>query len=359
VALDLKARVSLDGSGFSSGLNRLEGAVGSFAGRIGAAFSVGAIANFSKQIIDWGSEINDLSTRLGVSVTRVQELSFAAKQSGADINDIAQGLTKIQDAFETMKQGGTTGEKLLKAFQTLGVSIEELTTKKPAELLDSIGKNLESTGINSEKTAAMIDLFGKSGGKLIPVLTELNAKTKEFQGSGLGITKEDISTLDEAGDKLDKIWLRLKVIGSQSMIGLGKILNGDLFTEFFKDVRLEAGVSMGEWLLKQKQREYGKEDKPIPDNTFLPSTIPPYKYDDEEERTITEYNKARERVLSRMKPPGEGDSLISVGNFLGARGSLQSVTEREMIRQSSLQQQILDELRRMKGGSTGDISYSP
>lgn len=360
MGLDLKAKVSLDGSGFQAGLSGLDKAVGGFARNLAAAFSVGAVANFAKSVIDWGSQINDVSVRLGVSAMRAQELSFAAKQSGADINDIATGLTRLQDAYETMRNGGPAGEKIFNAFKTLGVGIDELATLKPDQLLDRIALSIEQTGATSEKTAAMLDLFGRSGGKLIAVLAELNQKTQEFKDAGLGISEEDIKLLDKAGDKLDKLLLKAKTIGAKAIVDPESFLPFASFTGLHM-------LNFSEWFQKKfgQAIDFGKlpfdKTKPntTPDYTGLPPSVPKYLGDDEEERNVEDYNKARTVVLRRMMAAPQGDSLSAIGNFLGARGGLQTIAERQL----NIQTMVLDELRNIRGvlskPQATDISVPP
>lgn len=368
MALDLKARITMDGAGFQRGLQTAESGVAALSKRIGALFTVGAVANFAKRIIDWGSEINDVATRLGVSIERAQELRFAATQSGADISDVATGLTKLADAFETMQQGGAQGEKLRKAFETLGVTITDLATKKPDELLESIANNLATTGVNSEKTAAMLDLFGKSGGKLIPVLTELNAKTKEFRESGLGLTTEDIKSLDEAGDFIDKFWLKFKVEGAKALIGWKELFKAALsggdhdlfamdFAEFWEG---RAELKAKELEFKMNQQARGKDKRRVPDYSLMITDK-----DRDDWRKSNQSRLAREQAIDRMaenmnRRAGDrvrGDELTAVGNFLGARGQLQSITDKHIVIQTDLLKRYLPYLytiaTRLGSGTTG------
>jgi hypothetical protein len=260
----------------------------------------------------------------------VQELGFAAKQSGGDLGDMALGLTRLQDALATMAGGGSAGEKILKAFTTLGVSVDDLRSKQPDQLLDSIATTLAATGVNSARTAAMLDLFGKAGGKLIPILTELNAKTKEFKEAGLGLTKDDISALDDAGDMLDKLGLKAKVIGSQAALGLkmlasaltnlgsGGILGGDsqiLEVLMGKD-RDSLGVHRAQAAFDKALRARGGDSRWVPGSPTGFGPTP--KKDDEEERNIAAGNASyeqRHRATAATAP--YSDALLRVGNFLG------------------------------------------
>jgi len=90
--LNLFGRISLDASPMHGSLKGLTGAVGGFAsslkGMLAGAFGAGAILAYTKRMIDLGAQIHDTSTKLGISAETFQELSFAAKQSGADIGNV-------------------------------------------------------------------------------------------------------------------------------------------------------------------------------------------------------------------------------------------------------------------------------
>lgn len=325
--LRLVAELGGDGSGYDAMMRRANQTKNQFAdsfaslkGVIAGAFSAGAVINFTRELIRWGSEINDISTRLGVTTTRAQELAFAATQSGGDIGDVAQGLTRLADAYERMKAGGPAGQKLVDAFKQLGVSVDDLARLEPDQLLERIGSHLEKTGVQSADTAAMLDLFGRSGGKLIPILSELNAKVKEFNESGLGLDPDQIRQLDKAGDTLAKIWLKIKVVSAN-------MLNNPSWISF----TAMHMANLSEWF----QREFGAaidfgklpmKPSALPDYRFLPSAMPPYKYDDEEERNIDEYNRQRElrdkRTGGVRGVSPTTDALVGIGNFLGRSTAL-------------------------------------
>lgn len=369
MALNLQAKISLDGSGFTSGLKGIESAASSFASRVAGLFTIGAIAAFTKQIIDFGSAINDATIRLGVSSSRVQELGYAARQSGGDLGDIESGLTKLQKSLEEIHSGSASGGALIKSFSTLGVTIQDLATMKPDEILGRISDNIAATGINSEKTAAMLDIFGKNGGKLIPILAELNSKSQEAKDKGLIISDEEIKRLDEAGDLLDQIYTKAKALGATALVGMIResgIVPDDNMPKFLDSLFFGTMEGQGKtdtkeliYKLAAAQKGKGYKQPAAPDYRGLGSSAPPYKYDPEEENNINNYNKARTKVLSRMAAENRsanGDSLVSVGNFLGAKGGLQDAANREIRRQTQLQERMLGELQKINSGAS-DITF--
>jgi hypothetical protein len=64
------------------------------------------------------------------------------------------------------------------AFAAFGLSVEDIEKLAPAELFDRIAESVSKTGANAKVTASAMDLFGKAGGNLIPLLSEFSEQSK-------------------------------------------------------------------------------------------------------------------------------------------------------------------------------------
>src|SRR5690349_2584864 len=99
MSLSLQASVSLDGSGFEAGLNKLEHGVEkvgeTLKGLAVAAFGVYGIEQAIHKTIETADKLVDTSRRLGVSLEVLQELGYAARISGADIDTLTSFLEKL------------------------------------------------------------------------------------------------------------------------------------------------------------------------------------------------------------------------------------------------------------------------
>ena len=95
----VKVMLGLDSRGFNDGLNQAETKIQRFARTMQSRFigSLGtaAIAATTTKIIDFGAAIGDMSDRLGVSSTFLQELQFAAEQSGIKADAAAVALQRF------------------------------------------------------------------------------------------------------------------------------------------------------------------------------------------------------------------------------------------------------------------------
>jgi hypothetical protein len=197
--MSVVGELTLDGGDWDKKLNSAEKGVehlaeeglGGLKTAIAEAFSLGALVEATKVALEFGEEISNGARRLGVTTDEVQRLGFAARQAGSDLSVVETAMDRLARSKEIALGGGVEGAKIEKQFAALGISIEDLRDKEPDELFRKIGESLEDTTTKAATTKAMMDVFGRGAGQLIPVLKELREK------SALApmISKDDIETL--------------------------------------------------------------------------------------------------------------------------------------------------------------------
>ena len=103
---------------------------------LGGMGIVGSLFGASKVYADVGSRIKDMSDRTGLGAVAVQELAYAAEQSGADMATLETGVRKMQRAIVEAGQGAAGPTD---ALATLGLTAAELAGKSPDQQLALIG----------------------------------------------------------------------------------------------------------------------------------------------------------------------------------------------------------------------------
>ncbi len=141
---------------------------------------------------DAASAISDFSEQLGVSTNFVQASMFSAAQHTVALEKLSTGYTK---ATQTIGQAAQGQKDAVELFDRLGV-----------KLLDAGGKLRGTEGILQDSAAAIlkiddparrvamaIDLFGKSGAQLIPILGDLasGSAAMEIKARAAGAMIED------------------------------------------------------------------------------------------------------------------------------------------------------------------------
>jgi hypothetical protein len=207
--LSLIARLGLNASGFEQGLRRSQSMsrrIGadissSLKGHLAAAFGTAAIIQATRKTIEYGSQINDLSKRLGVSTDALQEFDFAAKQNGGTLEQMAGFLERIAVA-RSKALGGDA--KALAAFGAFGVGAEDLRRSRSEDIARTIGRGLGGGDIQ-QLMPALRELGGRGAGSLVATLQQLDELRAEFERLGLAISPENIAALDAAGDSLARL----------------------------------------------------------------------------------------------------------------------------------------------------------
>lgn len=212
---ELIASFDVDTGRASSSLKSLDGTINAVKERLGGlleAFAgaalVKGLAEFVGHQIELGSQLNDMSERLGVSTDELQKFQFAAGLSGVSAEAAAKSLQFLNknmgEAIGGNAEAAKTFASLDIAMKDSGGNVRELGDVIP-EIADSFGK----LGSDQERTAMAMKIFGKSGAALIPLLKGgskgLEELNDQFVLLGGGMSKEFTVAADEAGDEIDKL----------------------------------------------------------------------------------------------------------------------------------------------------------
>jgi hypothetical protein len=179
----------------TSKLGPLSGALGALA----PIATIGGLGALVGRTIELGDSMNDMSQRTGVSVESLAKFRKAAATSGTDIDAVAKSLVKLSKGlYETSQTGkGPASE----ALQTLGISATDAAGKlKTADQVTlEIANKFKTMPDGIEKTALAMQLFGKSGADMIPMLNEGG---KAIESLSVKMTAAFAKKADEYNDKL-------------------------------------------------------------------------------------------------------------------------------------------------------------
>lgn len=180
--------LGLDSADFTAGLTKSEHEMRRFAdnvGRVakqaaqllaGVGLAAGAMAGaFVKSTIDTAAGLDDLAEKTGASVEELSKLQQQARISGESMETIEMGLVRLTKALHgTDEESKGAG----KALAALGLNAEDLRSKDTAIALRIVADELAKYQDGAGKTALALDLFGKSGAALLPILKDMAAEGK-------------------------------------------------------------------------------------------------------------------------------------------------------------------------------------
>lgn len=196
--------------GFAKELFSVQSLVAGFAGGLAGALSFGAITQGFQAALNVAGELVDTADRLGITTQALQELRFAATQSGVETAQFDTALQKLQTRLGDVRAGN---EQAAKSFDQLGLTQDILSGQIATtdQAFVAVAEKLAGFQDQSAAAAAAADIFGdRVGPKLLGFLRqgaggidELRAKALE-----LGIVMDDslIRSAEEAGDTLDALW---------------------------------------------------------------------------------------------------------------------------------------------------------
>ncbi len=165
----------------------------------------------AKVFTEMGSDLIDMSQRTGVSVEALSELGFAAEQSGADMETLEAGLRKMQKLVVEAAGGSKEARD---ALDKLGLSVADLKALAPDEQFKLIADKLSKIENPALRAALAMDVFGKSGTKLLPLMNDgaagIEALQEKARKLGLTISTADAAAAEEFGDTLDVVWKVIK-----------------------------------------------------------------------------------------------------------------------------------------------------
>jgi phage-related protein len=132
--------------------------------------TVGGLAALVGKTIEAGDKFNDLSQRTGVSVESLAKFNKAAATSGTDIDAVAKSLGRLSKGM--YEAAGTGKGPTAEALKTLGISATDAAGKlKSADQVTlEIANKFKAMPDGVEKTALAMQLFGKSGAEMVPLL---------------------------------------------------------------------------------------------------------------------------------------------------------------------------------------------
>ncbi len=167
-------------------------------GGLGAAFTLASFADSIAGTIKFAAALDDMAERTGASVENLSALAGVARIGGHDMGMVEQSVIKLNKALH-----GSDDESkgAAKAIAALGLSVEELRAKDPAEAMLDVAKALDKFADGGGKSAVAMAILGKAGAQALPYLKDL-AEKGELVGK---ITAEQAAQAEQYEKNMNKL----------------------------------------------------------------------------------------------------------------------------------------------------------
>jgi hypothetical protein len=193
-----------------------------------AVAGAGAIGAMVKMTANAGEAIYDMSQRTGIAAETLSGFKLAADKSGASLQGLAVGLRFLGKSM--------VGNADL--FKAMGIAVRDTAgnMRPMKDVMIEVADRFANMEDGAEKTALAIQLFGRSGTELIPMLNlgaeGLRKETELAEKLGIVFDTKAAAAADRFNDSL--VDLKGALAGMRNTIGNALI---PVFTQLSEGVR--------------------------------------------------------------------------------------------------------------------------
>ena len=244
---NLIAKITLDDKDYKKGIKSAEKSGKSFgqsltnglkvAGKAMAALYTGtvavasAIAKLTLSAANYGDEIAKESQKLNMSTEGYQKWSTMLEMAGTSIDSMSMGMKTFTGILDEASKGNADA---LLTLQKLGLGYEDFAGLSVEDSLKKVVEQFQRMEQGAEKTQLAVDLFGRSGQELLPLLNQevgsIDELFKSYEELGLILSDDVIRASEDLDDQLSLLKKSFKVaavnIGTVFMPAISKVVAG-------------------------------------------------------------------------------------------------------------------------------------
>lgn len=160
-------------------------------------------------------DLGEQAEQVGVNTDQLQAYRLAAAQAGIQSEQMDTAITKLAKSMGSAADGN---QEMIERFQQLGVNLLDARgeLRPTADVLPEVARGILNIGSSSQRTAVLMDLFGRSGAKLTTVLKDIaegnDAVVQSARDQNAIVSPASIAAWDEFGDKMTVVEQRWKTL---------------------------------------------------------------------------------------------------------------------------------------------------
>lgn len=168
-----------------------------------------ALTAATKGAINTADEIGKMAQKIGTSVKDLSGLAYAGKLADASLED-------IQTAFKGLNKAITENSEVLQRLRIDRLNADN-TLRSSYDVLLDVADAFARAEDGAGKSAIAVDLFGKAGANLIPLLNQgrkgIEDQVKEGEKLGVVFGEQLAKQAEEFNDNLTRLKANLEGIG--------------------------------------------------------------------------------------------------------------------------------------------------
>lgn len=228
-------------------LTRISGLAANL-GFVGLAGTAASIISMVKSTADFADEMSKAAQKAGVTTEALSGLKYAADLSDVSFEGLQTGLKKLNVNLNEAANGSKSS---VDTFNQLGISIRDASgnLKSADVILSQVSDVFQNLPDGPQKAALAVQLFGKAGSDLIPLLNGgsqgIAQLTKEAEKFGLVIDSKTAAAAEQFNDNMT----RLQASAQGVAINIGSTLLPAMthITDAMAEAALKGGVLSAIW----------------------------------------------------------------------------------------------------------------
>lgn len=212
----LVVRMQADNSSYIKALDQATGKLSQFSKdqtnllkdlgeKFAAAFTIEKIVEFSASSIESAASLDKMAQSSGIAVESLSALRLAAAASGLSQDDLGLAFKKLNVSIA--QAAGDGSSKAAAAFKSMGISVTDASgnVKTADTVFAEIATKFQGYADGPNKVAIAVQLLGRQGQNLIPVLNQGAAGLDDFrakaEAAGLVISGQLAAAAEEFEQK--------------------------------------------------------------------------------------------------------------------------------------------------------------
>lgn len=209
------ARVRRMGSSLAAAMKAAISHVGVLtAGLLGIGGAL-AVLHQVRAFIKLGADLDHMGKQTGLAAGKLLVLKQAFDDAGADGENVGKTINKMQKALVDGKAGVAT---YVRAFARIGLTVQELEGLAPEKQFERIIDAMRKTPNEANRAAAAMDIFGRAGPEIMPLV--MNPNAIEDAKAALGGLPDAMDRMAHIMERIDTIFGRLKMKVFQFLLPL-------------------------------------------------------------------------------------------------------------------------------------------
>jgi hypothetical protein len=171
---------------------------GKLAGLAAGYVSISAAVGAFNAVMDKGGQLADFSDQTGIAAGKLVILGRAFENNGMHAEDLGMVINKMQ---RTITEAGDEGSAAADKIGRLGLKVSDLQGMSPDQQFETIAKAIANIQDPTERAAAAMEIFGKSGGRMLALFSDFEGSVSQAQ-SEVGSFAENMETNARAFDSI-------------------------------------------------------------------------------------------------------------------------------------------------------------